>query len=200
MIGWVKGQISELNIANYLYKMYGDKWDKMYDVMTEEYNPIHNYKMHQTEHIDDVRDENNTNDGQSNITIEGDGTTSRTGSSERDISNTASNSSDVYAFNSENASHDSSGSNSATTSDDVSSSDSATSHDEEVTTTSNSNVGTFTADNDRDSELSREGNIGVTTSQQLIEAELEVRRHIILDVIRDDITYVMTLPYYGGKY
>ena len=172
----------------------------MYDAMTAEYNPIENYNMHQTEHIDDVKDEATTSSGSVSSTSENDGSTSGSSSSERDISNSGNNANDVYAFNSESPSHDSRSNNSSSTSDDVSGSSSSSSHDEGSTSTSSSNEGTYVTDNDRDEELNRSGNIGVTTSQQLVEAELELRKNIILATIRDDITYVMTLPYYGGKY
>jgi hypothetical protein len=49
-------------------------------------------------------------------------------------------------------------------------------------------------DNYRD--LSRSGNIGVTTSQQMISSELELRRNIILNDIFNDIDKVLCLKIY----
>lgn len=49
-------------------------------------------------------------------------------------------------------------------------------------------------DNFRD--LTRSGNIGVTTSQQMIESELELRKKSILDIIFNDIDIMLCLKVY----
>ena len=176
----MKGQINELNIANYLFKLYGPKWDAMYDVLTAEYNPLENYSMHEVEHTDDVKDESST------------GTVDTTNSSSsQETSETNSLTQDtVYAFNSEDASSDK---DSDTGTGSNASSSASSTVDSDTTDT-------YTTDNDLDRELTRAGNIGVTTSQMMIEQELKVRQNIVLNTIKDDITYVMTIPYYGGKY
>lgn len=46
-------------------------------------------------------------------------------------------------------------------------------------------------------ELSRSGNIGVTTSQQMLQSEIDLRRNAIyLDMIYRDIDKILTIPIY----
>lgn len=44
--------------------------------------------------------------------------------------------------------------------------------------------------------LTRKGNIGVTTSQQMIESEIKLREHNLLNIIYDDIDSILFLDYY----
>ncbi len=44
--------------------------------------------------------------------------------------------------------------------------------------------------------LTRSGNIGVTTTQQMAESEIEYRRHLYFDMIFADIDKLLTLPIY----
>ena len=47
-------------------------------------------------------------------------------------------------------------------------------------------------------KLTRSGNIGVTTSQQMIESEIELRRYNIINQIYNDIDNVICLAYQGA--
>lgn len=44
--------------------------------------------------------------------------------------------------------------------------------------------------------LTRSGNIGVTTTQQMAESEIEYRRHLYFDIVFSDIDNLLTLPIY----
>lgn len=44
--------------------------------------------------------------------------------------------------------------------------------------------------------LTRSGNIGVTTTQQMAESEIEYRRHLYFDMVFADIDKLLTLPIY----
>ena len=46
-------------------------------------------------------------------------------------------------------------------------------------------------------ELTRSGNIGVTTSQQMIESELKLRKQNLLDIIYNDLDSILFLDYYN---
>lgn len=46
--------------------------------------------------------------------------------------------------------------------------------------------------------LTRSGNIGVTTSQQMLESEFELRRKHFFDRVMEDIDMVLTCPYWGA--
>lgn len=216
MTSWVKGKLSELQIANFLKAQFLDKWNKLYDALTAEYNPLHNYDMHEIEHTDDVKDEDTTTSGTGSrtgsVTTEDDTTTSNTTTETLNtsvvIADDSTDTHDVYAFNSESYSHAAKDTNEAdrtttttgtNTNADSGSSSTDTSTTSTESTTSSGTVG-YTTDNDKDRELTRSGNIGVTTSQQLLEAELKLRQNIVLDTIKDDIIATLTIPYYGGKY
>ena len=45
-------------------------------------------------------------------------------------------------------------------------------------------------------ELTRKGNIGVTTTQQMINSELELREYNLIEVIYSDIDSILTLKIY----
>lgn len=216
MMAWVKGLMTEPQIASYLVALFGDKWNKMYDAMTAEYNPLNNYKMHEEEHRDDVKDESTETEGSSSNASTEIGSSSTEGSNDvtETLNTTVTGTNDVttedmvYAFNSGSPSDaskqvvdgDSSTTTEGSNSNSEESSSSSNSRSEIRGNSSNENTKNYTTDNDFDRELDREGNIGVTTSQKLLQEELELRKNIILDTVRDDIINVMTLPYYGGKY
>lgn len=48
-------------------------------------------------------------------------------------------------------------------------------------------------------KLTRSGNIGVTTSQQMIESEISLRKLDIIKMIYFDIDKVITIPYYNNR-
>lgn len=50
--------------------------------------------------------------------------------------------------------------------------------------------------NEQEEELTRSGNIGVTTSQQMIESEIKLRRANIIDIIFNDMDKILFLDYY----
>lgn len=88
-----------------------------------------------------------------------------------DITNTSNGSSNVFGFNTESEGGVSDGKN-------------------EV---SNTTSGKF-KDNYR--QLKRAGNIGVTTSQQMLESELEIRKNIFIETVMNDIDSIMCLKIY----
>ena len=88
-----------------------------------------------------------------------------------DITNTSNGSSNVFGFNTESE-------------DGV-----ADSKNEGSNTTS----GKF---DDNHRKLTRSGNIGVTTSQQMLESELEIRKNIFIENVMNDIDSIMCLKIY----
>lgn len=61
---------------------------------------------------------------------------------------------------------------------------------------SNSKTSTNALLNDNVRELTRKGNIGVTTTQQMINSELELREYNLIEVIYSDIDSILTLKIY----
>ena len=64
------------------------------------------------------------------------------------------------------------------------------------TNESNSKTSTNALLNDNVRELTRKGNIGVTTSQQMIESELKLREYNFIETIYTDIDEVLVLKIY----
>ena len=88
-----------------------------------------------------------------------------------DITNTSNGSSNVFGFNTE-------------------SEDGVADSKNEV---SNTTSGKF---DDNHRKLTRSGNIGVTTSQQMLESELEIRKNIFIENVMNDIDSIMCLIIY----
>lgn len=136
----------------------GPAWTRMQAALAAEYNPIHNY------------------DRSEEWTEEREGENSRQGTNDRGSSSTTAGT-DSASLTSDRAGYNSAAAN-APSSKDTSSGSSTTT----VTGTLDDSweeEGTNAESSSRSGRIS--GNIGVTTSQQMIEAELELRR---LDIYR----------------
>lgn len=152
------------HFTNIIYQRFGLKWVKIYDALTENYNPLHNYDMTET------RTPNLTETRTPNITRgENASTTSST-----DVEN------GVYGFNSTNSNP---------------STDSTGSQTDTMNRTS-TETGTETKKNTGTETLTRSGNIGVTTSQQMLESELELRKYDFYQMIYNDIDTILCLKIY----
>lgn len=228
-------------LASIAYAMNMPNWQKQYETLSLEYNPIENYRMVETEEINREHDNTITNTGTQSTsesgtntgtqgnsvtkTNTGTQTTTNTGTEstteDQTVETTKSGSSanDIYGFNSSAAVHD--------TASNISSTDHTSNYDlntrtdnltetrtdnlsESVSSTrtdnlSNSSSGTRT-DNltERDTggnaetrELTRSGNIGVTTSQQMIESQRELYMwHFFYNIVFPDIDRILTLQVY----
>ena len=69
-------------------------------------------------------------------------------------------------------------------------------HSGSATSTSTTETEGMLEDNRREEELRRSGNIGVTTSQQMIQSEIELRKHNLEDIIFNNMDEVLFLDYY----
>lgn len=166
----VLSQDSVNRIAESLYLMHSRRWSKMWDTYLLEYDPIQNYSM--TERMSDdetVRDYGRIH--------------SKTGTESDDRDRTDNTTDAIYGFNSANPSN-SNKSDADITDDNV--------HTYNVT---DSDTGSDTET--RNYELTREGNIGVTTSQQMIESERKLWRwSFFYDVVFPDVDRFLTIPVY----
>lgn len=153
-----------------IYQRFGVKWKKIYDALVNStYNPLQNYDMEEkrTPNITHTETYNNVTDTRTpNLTTSGNAN-SKTG---------------VYGFNGTSAKD--------SAQNDGTSSESVTGTDTNVKTgnTTNTETGTDT--------LTRKGNIGVTSSQQLIESEWELRKHDFYAMIYKDIDSILCLKIY----
>ena len=176
-------------IATALYTMFSVKWSKLYETLSFEYDPIENYRMVEEEGIT-VSQMNTSTDS---------GTIDRDGSNSRSDSGTIENDGEVadiinkvYGFNSSNAV------NSDTSSNTV---DNTETHDltfgETIDETETHDL-TFTDErhNSTGRELTRSGNIGVTTSQQMIESERRLWQWNYFNSVFEDVNSILCLDIY----
>ena len=148
----IKGYIDILS------KIYTNRFTKSVNALLTEYNPIENYNSTETENIE-MTGENSTT-SENSATASGETTTNTTGETTETLS----------PYDSENFNNNSKNNSSGLTTESSSSADSS----------SNTMSGTSSQTNAR--TLKRSGNIGVTTSQQMIQSEIELRKN---DLIND---------------
>ena len=141
-----------------LSKIYSDRFTKSVNVLLTEYNPIENYNSTETENIETTSQNSNTSE------------ISSTSSGETSSNSTGETTETLSPYDSENFNNNSKNSSSGNTTENSSSTDSS----------SNTMSGTSSQTNAR--TLKRSGNIGVTTSQQMIQSEIELRKN---DLIND---------------
>lgn len=186
------GHLSNANrlaIANALFTLFSVKWSKLYETLSFEYDPIENYRMVEEETTSSSHANTSTDSG----TIDRDATNSRTDSGTIDSDGTTADTSNkVYGFNSSDA---------VNSDDSITTVDSTETHDltfgETVDETVTHDL-TFT-DETYDSggrSLTRSGNIGVTTSQQMISSERDLWNWNYFSTVFNDIDSVLTLPVY----
>lgn len=151
----------ETEIKSYidiLSKFYSDRFTKSVTVLLTEYNPIENYNSTETENIE-ISGANSTT-SEILTTATGETTTSTTGETTETLS----------PYDTENFNNNSKNNSSDNTTETSSSTDNS----------SNTMSGTTNQSNNR--TLKRSGNVGVTTSQQMIQSEIDLRKN---DLIND---------------
>ena len=169
---------NSLDILNNIIKnIYLDKWNKLYNVLNSEYNPIENYNRVENTTINNTGNET-TNENINNSEVLTGGHTNN---------NTNENTHKVSAFNDENFSNDSNDVNNST--------DVFTYNDETKTNTgTNTSTKNNTGTNETHSTIS--GNIGVTTTQQMIVSEIELRKYNLVNEFYSDLDNLLTIGIY----
>lgn len=205
-------------LAGVIYTLYKDNWEKEWETMNLQYNPIENYNMLEKMSDDITTDEygrthtrtDNTTHAKTGTETESRNLTDRntpnvTELTTPNLTDTSNNA--VYGFNSSNASPTGTSTNAQTGTNTVTRSGSdTTTHTGSDTMTHNTtdrNTGTVTdADTGTDTHthnytLTRSGNIGVTTSQQMIESERKLYMwNLFYNVVFPDIDRVIALSVY----
>lgn len=211
-------------IAGVISNIYKRKWDRLWAIYDVEYNPISNYDMTETESITSNGSSSGTETGTITKDLDNDTTNSRTEGGTRNIvtdnessqtgtvrndgSNNVENG--IFGFNSSSSvgSDDSTSTATNTRTDNLANSENTTetetrnltdnsisSIDETETETRNlSDSRTNTKTDNR--TLSRSGNIGVTTSQQMIMSEIELWKWNFFKDVFEDIDSICCLNVY----
>lgn len=203
-------------LAQTIFSIYGRSWVKLWNAMTADYNPISNYDM--TEKY--TENGNNTETGETGTiithgeTVTNAGTVTNTGTVTTNeevthgetIGTTGENVQNIFGFNSssevptdtatgsQNETHGGKDNTDTTETRNLSTGNNTTeTHGGTDKTDGTSEMKTV---HDITHELARSGNIGVTTSQQMIESEIELRKKNFFDSVFADIDRVLTIATY----
>lgn len=141
-----------------LSKIHSNRFTKSVSVLLSDYNPIENYNSTETESIE--MSGKNSSTSEISATSNGNTRSTTTGETTETLS----------PYDSENFNNNNKNNSSGATTENSSSSDNS----------SNTMSGTSSQTNAR--TLKRSGNVGVTTSQQMIQSEIELRKN---DLIND---------------
>lgn len=190
------GSAEDYDYTRIIINRFGMKWIKIYNALIAEYNPIENYSMTESTNTSIVDDINKTNSHSES------GTTNKSsnGSNESTINSSGSSTNDtetgIYGFNSGNSSNRDNLSGKA--SDTLNRTENTDTEISETNTESKTLSGSNNEDNTREitEEHTRSGNIGVTTSQQMLESELKLREYDFYEMIFNDIDSILCLKTY----
>lgn len=192
-------------LADTLFIMYGDKWARLWDAITAEYNPLNNYDMVETETPAEIT---HTTTPAETTTTETPAETTRTitpaetTETVKPAKTTVENG--VSAFNSSDYVDDTISTTTGDINDkgtNVLTVDTAGDEKIEVNTAGNTKIEVDSAGTDvltvqNARELTRSGNIGVTTSQQMLLSEIELRKWNYFLSVFNDIDTLLTLSIY----
>lgn len=197
-------------LATTIYKMFYDSWVKEYNTLSLEYNPISNYDMTESETASGTTGNTRLNTGTQATAKTGTTTNTHTGTQGTTDSNQASGTTTgsadrgLYGFNSSESVGDSTDSTSTTTGTTASGSSTRT---DNLTDTQTDNTTDTRTDNLSETDsgthsdtrtLTRSGNIGVTTSQQMLQAEREVNLwNFFYTVLFPSVDKVLTICNYS---
>lgn len=177
--GTIKGdKLSEL--ASMVYNVNARKWEHLFGVYEAEYNPIEN-----TDFIETINETNgNTRTDVGTSTNSGSSTTTSNGTT------TGSNSGDnnVYGFNSATAVGNST--NNGTNSDTVNTTTTTINND------SSSGNNTITDNGTHTSNHIKHGNIGITSTVELMQGEVDFWKWSFIDQVCKDICDIIALSIY----
>ena len=198
-------------IVEVIKNRYAVTWEKLYAVMSAEYNPIENYSMveEETPNITRTETPDITRTETPNITREEtpDVTKTRNTTQKADVVVTSSGSSaaDVFGFNSSEPvpQAETNGNTTQRTQGDAENNvtDETETETGKRTQTETGNrteteTGTRTQTETGNRKLTRSGNIGVTTSQQMLESEIALWQWNFYQTVYRDTDTVLTCPVY----
>lgn len=177
--------IHKSQIAVIIYNRFIDNWVKRWEVLQAEYDPIENYSMVENMN-DDVTE--HAKGATLTRTLNTEHTKTGTDTTTPDTEITAEGY--IYGYDS----------GTSAPSDKSVSTTSGTNETEYDTTDADTgtitDVGSGKDTDTRNYELTRKGNIGVTTSQMMITAELDLRTYDFYRSVYEDIDKIIALPIY----
>ena len=202
------------SLARIIVNDYKTNWDKIYKALTVEYSPIENYDL--TEESTDSRSHTSDHTGTDGTTHTGTDTTAQSGEDSTTdggtigTTNTIKDATEktvngIAGFNTQDEfSKDTSSTktvNQVVQNDEKRNLTGSTKYGKTETntldTTDNTTYNSTIKETDSESHsLHRHGNIGVTTSQQMIESEIVLRKKNFFEIVFSDIDRLLTLSIY----
>ena len=159
-------------ISNLVYAMFKTQWTKLWETMNPDYEPLTNYQMTENE------TGNNTYTRTPNITR------SHTGTDKNDGTAHVNNQSNLWGFNS-----------GTSVPSDMSDGD-TTVNSTNTRNLTDTETGTDTAAGENTRRLTRTGNIGTNTFQNLIQQERNLWMYNFFEQVFKDVDSVLTIPIY----
>ena len=189
MKGSVIEETERITLSNYIYNKYKKNWLHYLEVYNAEYNPIHNYDRTSTVEEKHTGEDTITKDLNYDKTIdETDTTTNGT-----TITSSGTTTSSAYGWNGGNEQNtDKNVTNTTTTPNgsDTTKRTGGSQNSESGTITDKKGTTITTTDETK-------GNIGVTTTQQMLKSEIDLwGNFVIIDLILKDTKETLTLPIY----
>lgn len=203
-------------LSDMLYFEYKHKWKKLFDTLNFDYNPICNYDMKEKEDING--EHHNKSNGTSNSTDkidtknDSDYNLKRTGEDTTESTSTTENTTSrntkdgVYGWNvnevsersDQRSTEDSNNTVTGTTTNKPNTQETQTAHNNTGTTDTITSGFDNEQTGDQESHriLTRAGNIGVMTTQNMINQERELLLWNYFDTIFKDVNKVLTIPIY----
>lgn len=193
-------------ICDVIWSLFHRKWDKLYETLYYEYNPIENYNRTEehtgTDTVTDTPDDWEKLETQKPLDWTNTSTQTPSGWKETTTGLAADNESDqtnkIYGFNSSNGVD--SGKTTIISKDKHEVSRTGTYETENVQSgiyeTSVAQTGTYAKETEYDSEIHIHGNIGVTTSQQMIQSERDLWIWDYMQQVMNDIDSVVAIKIY----
>lgn len=179
-------------IASYMHTMFGDKWKKLHDLLELSYNPIENYNM--TETLTETHEATTTDSASTSGTSTTSNTVSDESNSTTSQSGTDNKTDSAYGFNSATPvpadKTTSSSSLNITVGVENNNTTSGTTSTTDETTANGTRNETVTH------TLNRSGNIGVTTTQQMLQSSIDLLQHQLFQAILADTASLLVLDIY----
>lgn len=172
------------DIITILYQKNIKNWNKLYETLSFDYNPIHNYDGDETETIT-ITDKGTVDTTGTNKTVDT-STIQDTGT----VTNNGSNNDSVYGFNSTNAVNDKDSTVNNTTTNNLSTTNNSSSDN------NNTNKSTTDMTHTEQRTLTKGGNLGVTSTQSMIQQERDLWLWNYFEQVFSDIDKTLTLLIY----